>query len=114
MIGMDMRIDDVLQPEATLAQQGLVWLRLNRRINNRRLVRAARGNDVRSTPTAFVQELFEVHDDDSGFLIGFARFPPLRPKFRTVARPNACRLSYRLRWSGETGYCRMSRNVQYE
>src|SRR5215471_2669074 len=55
MIGMNVRIDDVLQPEAALAQQSIVRLSLNRRVDNRRLVGAARGNDVGGASTAFVQ-----------------------------------------------------------
>src|SRR5262249_35625578 len=69
MIGMDLRIDYVSQSEAALAQQCIVLLRLDRRVDNRRVVRAARGYDVGGASTAFVQELLEIHQDHSGSLM---------------------------------------------
>jgi hypothetical protein len=65
MIGMNVRIDYILQPQATLAQQSPVRLRLNRRVDDRCLVRAARGNDVGGASTVFVQELLKIHKDNS-------------------------------------------------
>src|SRR5262249_50300337 len=45
MIGMNVRIDDVLQMKAALVEQPIVRLRLERRIDDRRIVRLARGDD---------------------------------------------------------------------
>src|SRR5262249_58008184 len=76
MIGMNMRIDDELQLEVALVQQGLVRLDLDRRVDNRRLMGAARSDEVGSTSTALIQELFEIHDDDPGSLKRFACAAP--------------------------------------
>src|SRR5262245_43593697 len=76
---MNVRIDDVLQPEATLAQQVLVGLSLNRRVDDRGVVRAARDNEAGRAATAFIQELLEVHDDRSGTQTRCAGLSPLPP-----------------------------------
>ena len=62
MIGMDVRIDDVSQPKPTLAKQSIVRLRLDRRIDNGRVVGASRGDNVGSASATLVQELLEVHE----------------------------------------------------
>src|SRR5262249_8728921 len=71
MVSMNVRIDDVLQPEAALSQQSVVLLRLNRRVNNRRLICATRGNGVGGTSTTLIQELLKIHKDYSDSFMEF-------------------------------------------
>ncbi len=70
MVGMNVRINDILQPETALAQKCVVGLCVDRGIDDCRVVRSARGDQVRCTSTAFVQELLEIHYDDSRSLTG--------------------------------------------
>src|SRR5262249_16854166 len=75
---------DILQPEAALAQQRIVRLRLDGRVDNRRVVGAARGNDVGGASTAFVQELLEIHEENSGSSRGCIDSPPDAAKVLTA------------------------------
>src|SRR5262249_29213708 len=84
-VGMDVRGADVLQPEAALMQPRLVRLGLDRRVDDRRVVRAARGYQVGGTAATLVQELLEIHEDNS-------RSPVLPAEARTEDwRPAAWR-----------------------
>jgi hypothetical protein len=61
VVRVDVRVDHVAQMEAALAKQRLVLLGFNRRVDDRRLVRLARRNEIRRTAAAFVEDLLEVH-----------------------------------------------------
>jgi hypothetical protein len=60
------RVDHVSQLEAALPKEGLVLLGLDRRVDDGRLMRLPRRDEIRRTAAAFVEDLFEVHDQGSG------------------------------------------------
>src|SRR5262245_35476063 len=69
MVRVDVRVDDVAQPELTPAQQSIVRFRLAGRVNDCRLTCLARGDHVGGAPAPFVENLFEIHEQHSDFFI---------------------------------------------
>src|SRR5712691_5194605 len=65
MIGMHVRLDHVAHQKAALAQQGLVWPHIQRRVYDRRFVRLTRRHHIGRAPVPFIKKLFEVHGMDS-------------------------------------------------
>src|SRR5262249_54509210 len=62
VVGVDVRVNDVAQAEVAFAEQCLVRLGVDGRVDDGRFAGLARGDHIRRTPTAFVQDLLEVHD----------------------------------------------------
>ena len=54
MVRMDVRVDDMAQPEFTLAEQSSVRFRIASRVNDCRLKCPARSDHVGGTPAPFV------------------------------------------------------------
>src|SRR5437016_2774712 len=73
MVRVDVRVEDVAQPEFTLAQQSIVRFRIASRVNDCRLTCPARGDHVGGTPAPFVENLLEIHDRRSSFLFRSGR-----------------------------------------
>src|SRR5262249_34192934 len=78
MIRVDVRVDDVAQPELTPAQQSIVRFRLAGRVNDRRLTCLARGDHVGGAPAPFVENLLEIQQQNS--------YPSVPPRLATEAR----------------------------
>src|SRR5262249_151377 len=62
VVGVDVRVNDVAQAEVAFAEQGLIGLGVDGRVDDGRFAGLARGDHIRRTPTAFVEDLLEVHD----------------------------------------------------
>ena len=73
VVGVDVRVDHVAKLKVALAQQRLVLLGLDGRVDDRRLVRLARGDEVRRAAAALVEDLLEVH---GLALFGTTAIPP--------------------------------------
>src|SRR5262249_42115109 len=72
MVRVDVRVDDVAEPELTPAQQRFVRFGVAGRVNDRRLMRLARGDQVGGAPALFVENLLEIHDRPSSLPPGAA------------------------------------------
>jgi hypothetical protein len=69
---VDVRVNNVAQSEVTFAEQGLERLGVDGGIDDRRFAGLARGDHVRRTPAAFIQDLLEVHTGPPEYL-GYSR-----------------------------------------
>ena len=61
VVGVDVGVDHVAQPEVALLEQRLVLLDRERRIDDRRLVGLPRRDQVGGAAAPLVEELLEVH-----------------------------------------------------
>src|SRR5579884_240657 len=61
VVGMNVGIDDVAQAEPSFLQEGVVLVNVNRWIDNRGLMRLARGNEIRRAAEPLIEDLLKVH-----------------------------------------------------